>query len=774
MTEAQTHEFKAEIKKLLDILSKSLYQHKEIFLRELVSNSSDALKKMHFIGLSEKDIEDPDLPQEIEIILDQEANKLIVRDTGIGMTKDEMIQNLGTIAGSGSQKFLEQLEQSKQESQEKKEIDLDIIGQFGIGFYSVFMVAKKVEVLSKSYKKGEPAYMWVSDGSGKFEIDPAEKSHRGTDVILYLNEDNSEYLQSYRIESIIKKYSNFVPFPIYVSEIKKPEEKVEVDLEEESETEVDSADSADSESSPESASESGSESASESATEEEKEPERTPVNQINPIWKRGKSEITDDDYLNFYHYISKRYDNYLKVINYKVDGRVQFRAILFIPESKSQDLLRPEVEYGLALYSKNVMIMEKSKEIVPQWMRFVYGIVESDDIPLNISRETIQTDRLIMKIEGLIVKRFFKEMMELAQDDSEKYKTFWKEFGPFVKEGIVTDFARKEKLLELLRFRTNKTGEDEYISLKEYVDRMQEGQDEIYYLIGENLDSMRLSPHLGYYEQKDYEVIFFDQPIDNFLMMNVHDYTVELEGEESGETEESEKKDEAKEGEEDKKVKEKTYPFKPIDVTEDKKKGEAKDDESEKTSDDEESDAGSPEMKVFLDHVKALLGDKIIDARVSDRLYKNACRLANPSTGMTSSMQRAMRYWTQTSLDKSFQIPRKIFEFNPDHEMVSKLVNLYQENPDNEMIDPVIEQMFENCLLAEGDLPEPANMVPRLNQILELMVTGKKITDIPRKAEEMSSSENSKVEDAEIIENNSENNDSNDNTENSENTENAE
>ncbi len=751
MTEETKHEFKAEIKKLLDILSKSLYQHKEIFLRELISNSSDALKKIHFIALQNKELESPDLEYEINITLDQEKNTLTIRDTGLGMTKEDLITSLGTIAGSGSQKFLEQLEQK---NGDQKEVDLDIIGQFGIGFYSVFMVAQKVVVISKSYLPGEPAQQWISDGTGEFQINQVEKDSRGTEVILYLKDDEEEFFQLHRIEGIIKKYSNFVPYPIYITEIKKPEDKVEVDMDE------DESDGEDGETSE------GEEKPEESEVSDVPEvPTREPVNQIHPIWKREKSEITEEDYINFYHYLSKRYDNYLKVINYKVDGRVQFRTVIFIPETKSQDLLRPEVDYGLALYSKNVMVVEKSKEIIPQWMRFISGIVDSDDIPLNMSRDTIQTNRFLMKIETLIVKRFFKELNEFSADDPEKYTAFWKEFGTFIKEGIVTDQVRKEKLLELLRFKTNKTTNGEYIGLKDYVERMEEDQKDIYYLVGENIEGLKMSPHLGYYEQQGYEVIFFDEPIDNFLMMNVHQYTTKIskdiaestpvEEKEEG-TEKSEKAAEA----EDVEVEEEdvSFSFKPIDVSEEEKKSSEDKDDSEESEEKSEEDEEIPEnMKNFLAHVKEFLGEKIVDAKISTRLYKNACRLANPSGGMTSSMQRAMRYWTQSGADKSFQIPRKVFEFNPNHELIQKLVEIYESNPEDQLIDLTIEQMFENCLLAEGDLPEPASMVPRLNQILEMMVVGKKITEILVKAApETTNDQEDVIQDAEVVEEDSE------------------
>ncbi len=707
----EEYSFKAEIKKLLDILSKSLYQHKEIFVRELISNSVDALQKIHFISLTDKEIQDPDLEHKITISFDPEINTITISDTGVGMTKDELISSLGTIAGSGTEKFIRKLQEQQQKG-EAGAVDLDIIGQFGVGFYSVFMVADKVEVITRSYLKGEQAYRWESDGSGEFIIEDVDKANRGTDVVVHLREDETEYLEKYRIEHIIKKYSNFVPFPIYVIE---PEEEEEEEEEEDKKV-VDVEETEEGE---------------EEVTEEEEEEEEKklePVNETTPLWKKNKEDITEEEYKEFYNYIAKRWDEYKHVINYQVEGKVRFNSILYIPGSGGRDLMDPEIEYGLALYSKNVMIMESCKDLIPKWLRFVKGVVESEDIPLNISRETIQSDRRIMKMNQLIVKRIIRELTKISRKDKDEYIQIWNEFGSFIKEGIVTDRARTEDLQKLLRFKTSKTKGNELIGLDEYLKRKKEGQEEIYYLVGESIDTMRLSPHLGYFNKEDLEVILFDQPLDNFLMMNMFGYTVK------------EKVDD--------KMEDKNYPFKPIDETEHKPKEEKK--EGEEEEEEKEKEVTEATEK-FLKGVKEILGSKIIEAKMTDKLYGNPCRLANPAGGMSSSQQRAMRFWTQAQMGQDFQVPIKILEFNEEHPMVQDLIKLVDENPQDAKIRPTIIQLFENCLLMEGDLPDPTKMVPRINQILEMFITGNK--DVKNVLEEQQKKE---MEEEEKEEENSE------------------
>ncbi len=693
-------------------MSQSLYQHKEIFLRELISNASDALKKMHFINLQNKDVENPDLPLEVEVQFNAKDKTITVRDTGIGMTRADLIDNLGTIAASGTEKFLKTLAESQ--DKQSKEMDLDIIGRFGVGFYSVFMVADKVQVHSKSYVKGEAAYLWESTGSSEFTITPAVKDARGTDVIIYLKAEETEFLSKYQIETIIKKYSNFVPYPIFVTEIKSPEE-IEKEKKEAEEREKKKA-----------AEKTEKKEGAETKVEEQKPPEtpppRKPVNETQPLWKRPASEIKEEEYKNFYHFISNRYDNYAHVTNYKIDGQVQFSSIVFVPEEKAREFMQPELDYGLTLYSRNVMIMQHCKDIVPQWMRFVSGVVESEDIPLNVSRDTIQSNRLILKIKDLISKRLITELITLAEKDPKKYLAIWKEFAIFLKEGIVMDAAHREDLMKLLRFQTSRTKSDELRSLEEYVKtavKEHPDQKEIYYLVGENLQTMRVSPHMGHYEKNNIEVIWFTDTLDNFLMMNLHEYKTKV-------------------GEGDA-AKESTFTFTSIDVSAESAK--AKEQEKGKKKDEKEAEK-QPEKEVpadtkkFLDLVKSLLGNKIMDAKVSDRLYDSACRLAMPAGGMSSSMERAMRFWTANTSGKQFQIPRKIFEFNPEHPMIKSLIQLYAQDPLNGKIKPVVQQLFENCLLAEGDLPEPAKMVPRLNQLLEMLATGKTDVKVPVSAEE--------------------------------------
>ena len=716
----ETYEFQAEIKKLLNILSKSLYQHKEVFLRELISNSVDALKKIHFIQLTNRDIEDPEVELKIEVWIDSEAKTLIVKDTGIGMVKDDLINDLGTIAGSGTEKFAAQLEQLKKEG--KEQVDLDIIGQFGVGFYSVFMVADNVSVITKSYKKEEPILHWESDGSGNFSIKEDKREMRGTDVVLHMNEEGSEFLSRYPIESIIKKYSNFVSFPIYVRDLKEERdaEKAAKEKAEEEKKKIEDKEKKVVDVGEEKKEE------PESETEEELEEVPKPVNETTPLWKKSKDEITDEDYKSFYQFISKRYDEYLEVINYRVDGQVQFSSIIFIPKTPSQGLSQQDsmTDYGLSLYSNNVMIMEKCDDLIPQWMRFVKGIVESDQIPLNVARETIQTNRKIRKMNDLLVKRFMRELEGNAEHHPEKYKTFWNEFGDFIKEGLVQDRIREKSLKELLRFKTSKTGSDEIIGFKEYLERMKEDQEDIYYLVGENIDRMKLSPHLGYYIENDLEVILFDTLIDNFIMMNVHDYTVS-------------------EGEgEDQKVN--IYKLTPIDVSE--KEEEGKDEEDKKK--EKKKEKVPKQTKKFLEKVKEIIGNKIVEAKVSTLLHSYPCRLATPAEGPTSSMQRAMRYWTHVKGTDTFEIPRKILELNPDHPLIRDLINLYSENPESKKIEPVVLQLFENSLLAEGDLPEPAAMVPRINQILEMLITGKDEVEKlePKKAEKSAQKDENKEE----------------------------
>ncbi|HDY67110.1 MAG TPA: hypothetical protein ENH85_04880, partial [Candidatus Scalindua sp.] len=369
-------------------------------------------------------------------------------------------------------------------------------------------------------------------------------------------------------------------------------------------------------------------------------------------------------------------------------------------------------------------------ELIPHWMRFIKGIVESDEIPLNIARETIQSNRRIRKMSDLLIKRFLRELKGNAELHPDKYKEFWSVYGEFIKEGLIQDRGREKRLKDLLRFKTSKTKDDEIIGFKEYLERMKDGQEDIYYLAGENINRMKISPHLGYYLENDLEVILFDTPIDNFIMMNIQEYTVtEGEGEDS---------------------KVKIYKFKPIDISE--KVEESKDKKDEKK--EKKKEKIPKETRKFLERVQEIIGDKIVEAKVSNLLHNYPCRLATPAEGPSSSMQRAMRYYTHVKGTDTFQVPRKIFELNPDHPLIRDLIKLHSDDPKSTKLEPVILQLFENSLLAEGDLPEPASMVPRINQILEMFITGKdEVERIEPKVQEVSEEEEEVKEDDQREEN---------------------
>lgn len=432
MTEKMKHEegfeFQAEIKKLLNILSHSLYTHKEVFLRELISNASDALTKIRYYSLTNPDYEGKDLPLEININVDEKSKILTISDTGIGMTKDEIIQNVGTIAKSGSLDFIANLsEQAKKDS--------NIIGQFGVGFYSVFMVADEVRIRTKSYKKDEPAFEWHSDGTGKYFLNPIEKERRGTDIVVHLKDDEKEYTEKSRIQSIIKKYSNFVSFPIMVCG------------------------------------------------------ER--ANQITAIWKEPKKNITEEQYNEFYKFISNTEDIPLFRLHTSAEAPIQFSSIVYCPSTNYETYGFKKLEHGLQLYSNKILIQSDCKLLLPEYLRFVRGVVDSADIPLNISRETFQDNRIIHKMKSILVKQIITLLQDLAKNEKEKYETFWRQFGRILKEGVHFDFENRDQLSHLLRFNSSTcTDASGLISLKEYIDRMKPEQKEIYYITAVNRETI--------------------------------------------------------------------------------------------------------------------------------------------------------------------------------------------------------------------------------------------------------------------------------------------
>ncbi|MFX0170622.1 MAG: molecular chaperone HtpG [Candidatus Hodarchaeota archaeon] len=608
----ETYQFQAEIQKVLDILINRLYKNREIFLRELISNSADALHRVHIILLeTKKGVIDPNAELNIRIYYDEDENTITVSDNGLGMTRDEIITNLGTIAQSGTLEFLNKA----------KDVDIaNLIGQFGVGFYSSFIVSSEVIVQSRSYKAAAKGVEWRSAGTGEFSVKYIDKQSRGTDVILQLKDEVKEFANKFKLESIIKKYSDFVGFPIRIGD--------------------------------------GDEI----------------INRQTPIWHQIAEEVKDEEYNEFYHQVSLDWTKPFHRIQMSIDAPIQFRALLFLPKQRNRMMMTPLYQdYGLRLYSKKILVQEKAKDLLPEFLRFVFGVVDSEDLPLNVSREVIQVDLTIRRISKVITGKIIDELEKIANDDKEKYLEWWDQFGVFIKEGITQDEKRRERLLKILQIKTSKS-EEELITLNDYVERMPEDQEGILYLLGENLQTLKRSPHLEPYKKLDQEVILFDEPIDSFVMMHVTQF--------------------------------KDKSFKAIDQAE-PKPSESKEDEEEDLKDKEEEKEKDP----FLTKIADILGDRIVDIRYTDLLTDSPCRLVNPSG--TGAFTRVLKY-----MDEKYLPQKKIMEINEDHPLIKQLKNRFNDDSDSPLLSMCAFQLLENQELAEGILQDPTEMV---NRVIEFM-----------------------------------------------------
>ncbi|MBI5807699.1 MAG: molecular chaperone HtpG [Ignavibacteriales bacterium] len=618
--QAKKYEFKAEIKKLLDILVHSLYTSREIFLRELISNASDALDKLRFEQTKGTEILDKDLPLEIRITFDEKKKILNIKDTGIGMSRDEVISNIGTIAKSGTEEFAKIL------SEAKGDIG-NIIGKFGVGFYSVFMVAKEVVIKTKSYKIDEPAVEWKSDGLGDYEIsDLDEKIERGTIITVYLKDDAEEFAQKWKLENVIKKHSNFIAFPIYL--------------------------------------------------------ENEKVNTVTAIWREPKSSIKKEQYDEFYKFLTYDTEPPMDVIHKSVDAPIQFNALLFIPK-KSNDLFFYDREnYGLDLYVRRVLIQHKNKDLLPEYLSFVKGVVDSEDLPLNISRETLQENVIFTKIASSVTSNVLSYLQEKAKNDKEGYNEFWREHGKIFKLGYM-DFANHEKYVELIRFNSSKCNDEkELISFNEYVERMKEGQKEIYYIVGSNRDSLLTDPHLEIFKNKGLEVLFLYDPVDEFVIQAIRKY--------------------------------KDYEIKSVTNIDLKKINEFKDVEEKKNEVEPLSKDDQKHFYSLLSKMKSILGDRVEDVVESKRLVDSASCLVSKDETISSQMKKILKMTKQ-----DFSIDKKIMEVNPNHKLIRNLVKVFKKNSLDDFISLVTEQLYDAALLQEGNLEDPHKLIERLNKTLE-------------------------------------------------------
>jgi HSP90 family molecular chaperone len=614
--ESQSFHFKAETKQLLNILIHSLYKDREVFLRELLSNASDALNRLRFEMVTNQDVLDPAAELCIRLKVDKEARTLTIQDTGIGMTREEIIENLGTIAQSGARKFLE--------ATKDKSADLtQVIGQFGVGFYSVFMVAEWVRITSRSYHPSEKAVSWYATGEDNYEVSLAEMPERGTKVEIKLKEDAAEFADEYRLKNIIHKHSEYIGFPIYVGEDKQP------------------------------------------------------VNKQTSIWRMSKSNVTQEQYKDFYKQLTLDFEDPLLHIHVITDAPVQLYALLYVPGKGERGIFSPRREDGLKLYSRNILIDEYNKDLLPEYLRFVQGVVDSEDLPLNVSRETVQATGLMARLKKVVTGQVMKELESLAKNDAEKYQTFWKEFGVYLKQGVATSRAEAESITPLLRFKTNLHPET-WSSLEDYVGRMKPEQKEIYFIVGEDPKSILRSPHLDYFQAQGTEVLLLTEPMDSFMLMGLRKYKdFEL-----------------------KSVAQAEIPDQPK--------------ESERQGQIDEAD-----FSKLIERFKQVLGERVTDVRASNRLSQSVARLADADGALNPELQRVYKY-----LGKEYEIPKKILELNPSHTILKKLLDL---DPASELQTLIIEQIYDSALLVEGLHPDPSSMASRVQQIIEAALNGGKV-----------------------------------------------
>lgn len=651
MANSTKHAFRAETQKVLSILTHSLYTNREIFLRELLSNASDALDKLRFLQSKGEEIRDAGLPLEIRVTIDKDKGVLQISDTGLGMTEKELIDNLGTIAKSGSEQFLKDMETNTPSSGkptagegEESEADAsqpeqaagvsatEIIGRFGIGFYSVFMVADSVDVTSLSALGDEPPHVWSSTGTGNFTVrtlegEEAAACKRGTVIRAKIKDDAKEFLEQHRLQSVIRKHSNFLPFPIYL--------------------------------------------------------EGEQVNTTSALWREPKFAITQQQYADFYTYLTYDEKPPLDVLHLSVDAPVQFNALIFIPDSTQDYFGEQRDQWGLDLYVRRVLIERSNSDLIPQYMAFLKGVVDTEDLPLNISRETLQENIVLRKISQTIVKQIFNHLEKMAESNAEKYESFWRLHGKYFKFAF-NDFVNRDRVAPLMRFGSSYAGTNgsasDLTSLDQYLHRAKPDQKEIWYVAAPSAEAAKVNPHMERFRRKGIEVLYLLEPVDEFALESLGKY--------------------------------KDHPFKSVEQADSKDLEEFPDldetpaakalSEEEKTSFDK-----------LLERMRAILGDRITDIRVSDRLSGSPAVLVSPD-GVSSSMEKLIRV-----MQKNDAVPKKILEVNPDHPLMRSLLRMYADNADNPLITDFVNSLYDNVQLLDGYIGDPYLMADRALKLMD-------------------------------------------------------
>jgi molecular chaperone HtpG len=605
----QKFEFQAEIKQLLDIVIHSLYTEKEIFVRELVSNASDALEKLRHTQITEKEIFDDTAELEISLTTDDKAKTLTIQDYGIGMTRDELVKNLGTIAHSGSKQFLKALGENGAKNS-------NLIGQFGVGFYSAFMVAKSVKVYSKSWRTSEPGHVWSSDGSGSYEVEEVADLRRGSKIVIELKDDCGDYSADWKIKEILERYSAFVSFPIKLND--------------------------------------------------------KHINTVQALWLRSKNEIKDEEYTEFYKFQAHAHDEPRLRLHFSADAPLAINALLFVPKDNSEKFGMSRLEASVSLYCRKVLIDAKPKDLLPEWLRFMKGVIDSEDLPLNISRETMQDRSLIEKLNKVVTKRFLKFLSEEAEARPDTYNEFYTEFGIFLKEGAAMDYTHKEQLTKLLRFESSLTDKGKTTSLADYVTRMGAEQKEIYYLVGPNRAALESGPYLEGFKARNLEVIFCYEAVDEYVMSNVREF--------------------------------------------DGKKLTAADHADVKLSDlpKPEGALSEDDTKKLTAWLKETLGARVEEVKASDRLVDSPALAVNADKFMSPQMRRMMKAMKKDGADEPVKVT---LEINPRSVVMKRLFETHATSPDKAKL--VAEQILDNSLISAGLLDDATPMVARLYKLLE-------------------------------------------------------